>query len=69
MSDFEKIVTLYEACLEPLGIQIYQRQPKFGAVIFSGEEEFLFFGSGLEIPVGTLKRIRKQAQLEKKEEK
>ena len=37
---------MYEACLEPLGIRIYQRQPGIGAVIFSGEPEFPFLWVG-----------------------
>lgn len=46
VSDFERSVTLYEACLQPLGIKIYQRQPEFGAVIFSGEPNFPFLWVG-----------------------
>jgi catechol 2,3-dioxygenase-like lactoylglutathione lyase family enzyme len=46
VSDFEKSVALYEACFGPLGIKIYQRQPEFGAVIFSGEADFPFLWVG-----------------------
>ena len=46
VSDFEHSVALYESCFEPLGIRIYQRQPEFGAVIFSGEEDFPFLWVG-----------------------
>ena len=47
VTDFEKTISLYEACLAPLGIKISQRQPEFGAAIFSteGEEPFLWVGT------------------------
>ncbi|MEM7792146.1 MAG: hypothetical protein AAF546_12145 [Verrucomicrobiota bacterium] len=46
VSDFEKSVAPYEASFRPLGIEIYQRQPEFGAVIFSGEADFPFLWVG-----------------------
>ena len=46
VTDFEKSVSIYEACLAPLGISIYQRQPEFCAVIFSGEPDFPFLWIG-----------------------
>jgi len=46
VSDFEKTIALYEACFEPLGIKIYQKQPELGAVIFSGEDDFPFLWVG-----------------------
>ena len=46
VSDFERSVDLYEACFAPLGIKVYQRQPQFGAVIFSGDPDFPFLWVG-----------------------
>ena len=46
VTDFEKSVSFYEACLAPLGIRIYQRQPEFSAVVFSGEPDFPFLWMG-----------------------
>ena len=46
VSDFERSLKLYEACFAPLGIKIYQRQPQFGAVIFSGESDYPFLWVG-----------------------
>jgi len=46
VTDFEKAIAMYEACLEPLGIKIYQRQPRFGAVVFTGEADFPFLWVG-----------------------
>ncbi len=46
VSDFEKTIAMYEACFEPLGIRVYQRQPEFGAVIFSGEADYPFLWVG-----------------------
>ncbi|NKB69497.1 MAG: VOC family protein [Candidatus Latescibacteria bacterium] len=50
VSDFERSRKLYEACFAPLGIRIYQRQPEFGAVIFSGASNvpFLWVGTAPE---------------------
>lgn len=45
-TDFEKTIAMYEACLEPLGIKIFQRQPEYGAVIFSGEADYPFLWVG-----------------------
>lgn len=49
VTDFEKSVSFYEACLGPLGIRIYQRQPEYSAVVFSGEADFPFLWMG-EVP-------------------
>ncbi len=46
VSDFEKSIPFYEACLAPLGITIIERQPELGAVIFSGEENIPFLWVG-----------------------
>ena len=51
VTDFEKSISFYEACLGPLGIKIYQRQPEFSAVVFSGESDFPFLWMG-EVPKG-----------------
>jgi len=46
VSDAEKSIPFLEACLEPLGIKIHQRQPEWGSVIFSGESDFPFLWVG-----------------------
>ena len=46
VSDFNETLRMYEACFEPLGVKIYQRQPQFGAVVFSGEANFPFLWVG-----------------------
>ena len=46
VTDFEKSISFYEACLAPLGIRIYQRQPEFSAVVFSGEPDLPFLWMG-----------------------
>lgn len=52
VSDFEKTLALYEACFRPLGIEVVQRQPEFGAVIFapagSNGPPFLWMGTAPE---------------------
>jgi len=46
VSDFERSIALYETCFKPLGIKVYQRQPEFGAAIFSGDTTFPFLWIG-----------------------
>ncbi|MEO0796563.1 MAG: VOC family protein [Verrucomicrobiota bacterium] len=46
VSDFETSIAFYEACLEPLGITVVQRQPDFNAAILGGEEMFPFIWIG-----------------------
>lgn len=46
VSDFDKSLQFYEACLKPLGIRVTQRQPQFGAVVFGAEEGFPFLWMG-----------------------
>ena len=46
VSDTQKSFAFFEACLAPLGIKIYQRQPEWGSVIFSGEPDFPFLWVG-----------------------
>lgn len=46
VSDSEQSIAFYEKCLAPLGVKIYQRQPQFGAAIFSGEPNFPFLWVG-----------------------
>ncbi|MDF1756480.1 MAG: VOC family protein [Verrucomicrobiales bacterium] len=51
VTDFEKSVSFYEACLGPLGIKIYQRQPEFSAVVFAGDADCSFLWMGA-VPEG-----------------
>jgi catechol 2,3-dioxygenase-like lactoylglutathione lyase family enzyme len=46
VSDPQKSIPFFEACLAPLGIEIRERQPELGAVIFSGSKEFPFLWVG-----------------------
>ena len=46
VSDSERSIAFYERCLAPLGIIIAQRQPEWGAAIFSGAAEFPFLWVG-----------------------
>lgn len=46
VSDSERSIAFYESCLAPLGITIAQRQPDWGAAIFSGVAEFPFLWVG-----------------------
>ncbi len=46
VSDFEKSIPFYEACLAPLGITVIERQPEFGAVIFADDDKVPFLWVG-----------------------
>lgn len=46
VSNPDKSIPFYEACLAPLNIKVSQRQPEFGAVIFSGEQSIPFLWVG-----------------------
>jgi catechol 2,3-dioxygenase-like lactoylglutathione lyase family enzyme len=46
VSDAPRSIAFYEVCLAPLGITIAQRQPEWGAAIFSGASEFPFLWVG-----------------------
>jgi len=46
VSDTDTSIAFFEACLHPLGIKIYQRQPEWGSVVFSGESDFPFLWVG-----------------------
>jgi len=46
VTDAEKSIAFFEACLAPLEIKIYQRQPEWGSVVFSGHADFPFFWVG-----------------------
>ena len=46
VSDTERSIPFFEKCLAPLGIKIYQRQPEWGSVIFSGQPDFPFLWVG-----------------------
>ncbi len=48
VTDMSKSLPFYEACLEPLGIRVTERQPQFDAVIFTRdgvEFPFIWMGS------------------------
>lgn len=46
VSDSARGIAFFEHCLAPLGITIAQRQPEFGAAIFSGASELPFLWVG-----------------------
>ena len=46
VSDPQRSIPFFEYCLALLGITITQRQPEFGAVVFSGQPDFPFLWVG-----------------------
>jgi catechol 2,3-dioxygenase-like lactoylglutathione lyase family enzyme len=46
VTDPEKSIAFFEACLAPLNIRIGERQPEWGSVIFFGQAEFPFLWVG-----------------------
>lgn len=46
VSDSERGIAFFERCLAPLGITLAERQPEWGAAIFSGAAEFPFLWVG-----------------------
>ncbi|MEO6845887.1 MAG: VOC family protein [Chthoniobacterales bacterium] len=46
VANTEKSFLFFEKCLAPLDIRIYQRQPEWGSIIFSGKSDFPFLWVG-----------------------